>query len=242
MNTDLPGIVITGASGFIGRHFLEAVRGKYRLFCMARRTQKEAGVSADDNIRWTQVDIANWDTLRDVVRCIKEHGGADFVLHLAGYYDFSNRENPAYERTNVIGTRNVLKLAKLIGTKRFIFSSSLAAFEFPASGNYITEEDKPDGQIPYAISKYKAEKLITDNAEWFPSAIVRLAAIYSDWCEYPPLFIFLSTWLSRKWNARILGGKGLSAVTYLHINDLNKLKIYYKIKKKNATHSPELVY
>ena len=233
MNTDLPGIIVTGASGFIGRHFLEAARGKYRLFCLARRTQKEAGVPLDDNLRWTQVDIANWDTLRDVVRCVKDHGGADFVLHLAGYYDFSNKENPAYERTNVTGTRNVLKLAKLIGTKRFIFSSSLAACEFPAPGKQINEESKADGQIPYAISKFKGEELIKENAEWFPSAIVRLAAIYSDWCEYPPLYVFLSTWLSKNWNARILGGKGESAVTYLHINDLTKFLLLI-IEKSNS--------
>jgi nucleoside-diphosphate-sugar epimerase len=90
MDMSLPGIVVTGASGFIGRNFLEAVTGRYRLFCLARRSCSEAGIAPNDNMRWTQVDIAKWDTLRDVVDCIKDHGGADYVLHLAGYYDFSN--------------------------------------------------------------------------------------------------------------------------------------------------------
>ena len=111
MDVNLPGIVVTGASGFIGRNFLEAMSDRFRLFCMARRSQKEAGIPKHDNINWTQVDIAKWDTLRDVVRCIKNNGGADYVIHLAGYYDFSNKDNPEYERTNVNGTRNVLKLA-----------------------------------------------------------------------------------------------------------------------------------
>ncbi|MGD9900353.1 MAG: NAD-dependent epimerase/dehydratase family protein, partial [Calditrichaceae bacterium] len=153
MDTKLPGIVVTGASGFVGRHFLEAAAGKYRLFCLARRSQREAGIPSYENLRWSQVDIADWDGLRDVVRCIKSHGGADYVLHLAGYYDFSNRDNPEYERTNVTGTRHILKLAKLLGVRRFIFASSLAACEFPLPGNSVNEETPPSARFPYAWSK-----------------------------------------------------------------------------------------
>ena len=230
MNTKLPGIVVTGASGFIGRHFLEAAAGNYRLFCLARRSQKEAGIPQQANLRYTQVDIANWESLRDVVRCIKNHGGADYVLHLAGYYDFTNTPNPEYERTNVKGTRNVLKMAQQIGIKRFIFSSSLAACKFPAPGDAVNEQNLPDADFPYARSKRMGEEMTLESAEWFPITILRLAAIYSDWCEYPPVYMFLKTWLSNSWNSKILGGKGESAVTYLHINDLIRL-IFTIIKK-----------
>ncbi len=227
----LPGIVVTGASGFIGRHFLEAVTGKYRLFCLARRSCSEAGIPPNDNMRWTQVDIAKWDTLRDVVDCIKDHGGADYVLHLAGYYDFSNTENPEYDRTNVRGTRNVLKLAQLIGTKRLLFASSLAACEFPRPGEVVNEDSAPDAKFPYARSKRAGEEMMKEYSEWFPCAIVRLAAVFSDWCEYPPLYMFLKDWLSRKWNARILGGRGESAVTYIHIHDL--IRMFLRIIEKS---------
>ncbi|MCK5078154.1 MAG: NAD(P)-dependent oxidoreductase, partial [Calditrichia bacterium] len=54
----------------------------------------------------------------------------------------------------------------------------------------------------------------------FPVTIVRLAAIFSDWCEYGPLYVFLSKWLSKKWDAKILAGKGNSAVPYLHVRNL----------------------
>jgi len=49
---------------------------------------------------------------------------------------------------------------------------------------------------------------------------VRFAALFSDWCEYPPLYFFLETWLSDAWNARVIGGKGVSAVPYLHVRDV----------------------
>jgi len=223
MNTKLPGIVITGASGFIGRHFVEVCRGKFRLFCLARRSQKEAGIAADANLRWSQVDIGHWDTMRQVVQCIKTNGGAEFVVHLAGYYDFTQKNNPEYESTNVKGTYNVLKLAQQIGTRRFLFSSSLAACEFPEENQSLTEESPPDADFPYAWSKRKGEKMLQEFAQWFPCTIIRLAAVYSDWCEYPPLYMFLETWLSSKWNHRILGGNGTSAVPYIHVQDVNKM-------------------
>ncbi len=228
---NLPGIVVTGASGFVGRNFLEAAAGKYRLFCLARRSQKEAGIPQNDNIRWTQVDIARWETMRDVVRCIKDHGDADYVLHLAGYYDFSNTKNPEYDRTNVLGTRNVLKLAQMIGPKRVLFASSLAACEFPPKGKAINEDSPVDAQFPYAISKREGEKLMYEFSEWFPVSIIRFAAVFSDWCEYPPQYMFLTTWLSKKWNARVVGGRGESAIPYIHIRDLNRL--FFRIIEKS---------
>jgi nucleoside-diphosphate-sugar epimerase len=223
MNMDLPGIVVTGASGFVGRHFVASAAGRYRLFCLARRSRRAAGIPEHENMRWSQVDIARWDTLREVVSCVKRHGGACTVLHLAGYYDFHNMEHPEYERTNVLGTRHVLKLAGQLGVDRFIFASSLAACRFPRGDEVIDEEHPCDAKFAYARSKRQGEDMVREHADRFPSAIVRMAAMYSDWCEYPPLYMFLRTWLGDGWSARVLGGRGESAVPYLHVADLVRL-------------------
>ena len=58
MDYSLPGILLTGASGFVGRNFIKSAIGKFRLFCVARRSMDEAGVQPDPNLRWIQVDIA----------------------------------------------------------------------------------------------------------------------------------------------------------------------------------------
>jgi len=71
MNKLLPGIVVTGASGFIGRHFVIAVSGKIRLFCIARRSQKEAGVPHNDNTHWLQADITKWKDLLKALNILK---------------------------------------------------------------------------------------------------------------------------------------------------------------------------
>ena len=113
MNDGLPSILVTGASGFIGKHFVIAACNKFRLFCIARRSQKEAGIPQNDNIHWLQADITKWQNLLSAAQYIRNHGGADYVLHLAGYYDFTMEENPVYEQTNVIGTHHLLNMSKL---------------------------------------------------------------------------------------------------------------------------------
>jgi nucleoside-diphosphate-sugar epimerase len=224
MNDRLPGIVVTGASGFIGRHFVIAAAGKFRLFCIARRSQREAGIPNNENTHWLQADITEWENLINVFKYVKEHGGADYVLHLAGYYDFILKENPVYEETNVTGTRHLLDLSNLLEIEHFIFSSSLAACKFPPYGKALTEESPADADFPYARSKMQAEAIIKEYSKIFPCSIVRLAAVYSDWCEYPILYMLLEFWLSRNiLMSRIVAGRGESAVPYIHIKDLNKL-------------------
>jgi hypothetical protein len=62
--------------------------------------------------------------------------------------------------------------------------------------------------------------MLREYEDAFPSCIIRLGAVFSDWCEYPPLYMFLETWLGRSWKARILAGRGTSAIPYVHVRDV----------------------
>jgi nucleoside-diphosphate-sugar epimerase len=218
MNHALPGLILTGASGFVGRNFIKAATGHYRLFCVARRSMEEAGVQPDANLRWIQVDIAEQDRLHTLLQRVRGHGGADYVVNLAGYYDFTNQDHPEYTRTNIDGTRNMLEIAKELGVKRFVFASSQAACPF---GPVVTEATPADAPIPYARSKRAGEELLHEYASSVPGAIVRIAAVFSDWCEYPPLYTLINNWCSGKWfESRLLAGRGRSALPYVHVQDL----------------------
>jgi nucleoside-diphosphate-sugar epimerase/glycine cleavage system H lipoate-binding protein len=233
-NERLPSIVVTGASGFIGRHFVIAVSEKFRLFCIARRSQKEVGIPHHVNIHWLQVDITNRKHLLNTFNYIKNQGGADYVLHFASYYDFNMKENPAYEQINIIGTRNVLEMSKRLGIKRFIFPSSVAACKFPPKDKALTEESPADADFAYARCKKIAEKMMREYSGVFPCSIVRLAAVYSDWCEYPMLYMLLKHWLSgNRLMSRVVTGYGESAMPYIHIKDV--IKLFMRIIELNDT-------
>ena len=223
MSSTLPPMVVTGASGIVGRSFLESFQDRHLIYAIARRPQRKVGVANHPNIRWIQVDIGDSEALQTVTEGIERQGGARYLIHLAAHYDFENVERPEYEHTNVKGTRNVLAQASRLGVEHFIFASSVAACQFPTRGTAIDETTPPDAEFPYARSKKIGEQMVREHAERFRCSIVRLAAVFSDWCEYAPLYMFLGTWLSRRWNARILGGRGESAVPYIHTRDVNRL-------------------
>jgi len=221
----LPTIVITGASGFIGKYFLDFVKESYTVIAIARRSIKETGIPFHQNIHWIQWDIGNESMINEVMGYIMGKGGADYLIHFAAFYDFNYKPNPEYQHTNINGTNNILELARLIGIKHFIFTSSLTVNNFYKKGKVLDEESCADADFSYAISKIHGEKAAKKYSSYFKCSVVRLAAIFSDWCEYAPLYKFLSTWLSGDWDSRILGGKGESAITYLHIHDLSRLLV-----------------
>lgn len=223
MKPVLPKIILTGASGFVGRHFIEYFKNDYIIYALARKNQQRARVPNHKNIKWILVDVADENSLSNEIQNISSNGPIDFVVHLAGFYDFDNKPDPEYERTNVVGTELILKHSKRLNPKRFIFSSSVAACNFPKPGIKIDEKTPVDADFPYAITKQRAEQLVTEYSKYFPCSIVRFAAVFSDWCEYGPLYMFLQTWFSKSWNSRVLGGKGESAVPYIHQKCLNQL-------------------
>ena len=234
INSKLPVLVISGASGFVGKYFVKTFCKNYFIYALARRSQQSADVPFSKNIFWIRLDLADNLKVKNIFKKISANGNVDFFLHLAGHFGFRNKKNnPEYERTNVIGTKNILESVHLLNIKRFIFSSSLALFEISDPNRIITENSNPDSTTPYALTKKKAEQLIENYSSEFPCTIIRFAAIYSDWCEHPPLYSFLSTWLSNRWDRRILVGNGKTAIPYLHIFDL--IKLYESIFAKTES-------
>lgn len=212
-------MVVTGATGFIGRNLIAALHHEYRVWAISRGTPSLRGVSLPASVRWLPADIAVGEDIAHAFETIAADGGADIVVHLAGHYDFSGERDPEYERTNVHGMRNVLEHARRVGARDVYFSSSVAACEFPRRGAVLDESSPPDGSTPYAESKRAGEEMMVGYRDSFRCWTIRFAALVSDWGEYEPVYRFLECWLSRHPRRRILAGCGESAVPYLHVRD-----------------------
>ena len=215
----LPRLVVTGASGFIGRHLVQAIREDYRVFAVARRAQARNAVALHQNLTWLQADIAERPQIESVFAEVERQGGAETVVHLAALSGFTGSDDPEFWRTNVIGLRNVLEAATAHGVRHVVFASSLTACRPPRPGRAIIEESPPHGGHIDAVTKREGEALMFEFSDRLHPVIIRFAPLFSDWCEYPPLFVLLETWLSDAWNHRLVYGQGQSAVPYLHIND-----------------------
>ena len=213
-----PRLVLTGAAGFLGRRVIERLAGKWRIVAVDRDPPIAGPLAHRPDVAWHAVDITDAVAVDRLFARLRAEGGATAVLHLAAHYDFTGERHPDYQRTNIDGTRCLLDACAGLGLERFVFASSLAACDFPRPGRMLVESSPPDGTHVYAESKRAGEELMRRESR-FPTAIVRFAALYSDWCEYAPLYSMLRTWLARSWNSRILGGRGRSAVPYLHVRD-----------------------
>ncbi len=217
-----PRMVITGASGFIGRALLETFKDSWIIHGLGRRSQVRSGAAIHPNIRWYQLDICDRERLGRVFGEIRAGGPVEVVIHLAAHYDFTGQDDPEYWRTNVDGLRAVLDECRLLAPELFVFASSVAGCSFPPEGSFVDERSPLDGDHVYAVTKRIGEEMLEDYAGCFRPVIVRFAALFSDWCEYPPLYAFLSTWLRDAWNARMLAGRGRSAIPYLHVRDVQR--------------------
>lgn len=164
--------VVTGASGFVGSHLVEA------LAALGVRTR--ALVRATSETRWLPPGIdrctASLDdaqALADVVR------GASVVFHLAAVT--SSARQPDYVRANVDGTRRVLDAVREhAATARVVLCSSLAALGPARDGRPLREDDAPQPVSPYGQSKLAAEGVADEFAavHGLDLIILRPTAVY----------------------------------------------------------------
>jgi len=168
-------ILITGASGFIGRHLTDRLLREGRSV----RAVVHAGAQPADFHGRAEVIV---EDVRDAGAMKAAAAGVDTVFHLAA--KVHDREGggdhvAAYHAINVEGTRNMLEAAVAGGTKRFVFFSSVKAM-----GEEPTEcRDESWDAVPltaYGKSKLAAEQLVFEYGQRnnLDVACLRLPLVY----------------------------------------------------------------
>jgi dihydroflavonol-4-reductase len=148
-------IFLTGATGFVGHHVARALAAEgARLRMLVRKTSNLAhleGIEGETHVG----DLADPESIRPALK------GCDAVVHVAADYRFWTRDPEAMYRTNVDGTRDLLRMAREAGVNRFVYTSSVATMHFRRDG-LIVNEDTPvtlaDMVGPYKRSKFLAEQ------------------------------------------------------------------------------------
>lgn len=146
--------IVTGASGFVGRHVLATLgqgvgaRGLYRK------------------------ELAAWDfeSLRSALEA------AEGVVHAASVVHQPSTPAEEYSRFNVEGTRSLVEAARAAGVRRFVFISSIKVHG-EAPGSVIDETTAVAAEAHYARTKAEAEALVLAATDLSP-IVLRLCPVY----------------------------------------------------------------
>ena len=154
--------IVTGGAGFVGSNIVKKLvsRGDHVIVIDNLNTGNEKNLSSiKDKIVFFNDSILNLDLLE------KQTQGIDGVFHqaaLASVQDsFSKPEE--YHNVNVIGTENILKLAKKNNFK-VVYASSSSVYGNPEKIP-IKESDSKNPINPYAETKLDKEKLAKKYSE-----------------------------------------------------------------------------
>ena len=131
-------ILVTGASGFIGSHFLRRASSLHPIRCLVRRSSLSK-ITPMNSLEIFEGDLLNQEDIQRAVRGVK------MIVHLGAL--LRTKKPGQIMRVNVEGTHRLVEAAKKESVKRFVFISSENAMR----------EDLCDA---YAVSKREAEKIV----------------------------------------------------------------------------------
>ena len=165
-------IIITGGAGFIGSNLLLYLVPKYpEYFFVNMDALTYAGnlsnlkaVENAANYCFERIDICDFDALS---ACFDRHQ-PDGLIHLAAesHVDRSIAGPAAFVQTNIVGTFNLLELARKTaargndGSFRFHHVSTDEVFGSLGTTGWFTEETPYHPNSPYSASKASADHLV----------------------------------------------------------------------------------
>ncbi len=170
--------LVTGGAGFIGSNLVETLLGiGHTVVCVDNESS-----DAHDKPYWNENTINICGDIRDynlMSSCMRD---VDYVFHLAA----EARIQPAIENpinavsVNDLGTATVLQCARENHIKKFMFSSTSAAYGLNESPNVETQAN--DCLNPYSVSKISGEKMCKMYSELYnlPTIVFRYFNVFGE--------------------------------------------------------------
>jgi len=147
---------VTGATGFLGSHLARVLSEQGAELRLLVRPSSDLR-----NIEGLAAERVTGD-LREPETLEKAVAGCEVVFHVAADYRLWVRDPDQMYRSNVEGTRAILKAAEKHRVRRVVYTSSVATMGFSSNGQ-LADENSPvslDSMIgPYKRSKFMAEQL-----------------------------------------------------------------------------------
>jgi UDP-glucose 4-epimerase len=167
-------VLMTGASGFIGRHLVGHLAGGGWQVVAAAREPGSIGAGAGVTVR-VLPDLGgpvDWPALVD---------GVSHVVHLAGIAHATGAiGDERYMAVNAGATAALARAAREAGVRRVVLMSSVRAQSGATSSKILTERDEPRPTDAYGRSKLAAEQALREE----------LQASATEWTVLRPVLVY----------------------------------------------------
>lgn len=199
--------LVTGASGFVGGHLVEALaRQNVKVKLLVRSTSK-LPFKPTTNMEICYGDVTDLESLRKAMKGVK------VVYHLAGILRGSNFSS--YRSVNAEGTRKVCQAAAENKVKRLVYVSSLSAAGPSTEKGPIDETTVPKPVSFYGQTKLMGEEIALSYKKHYPVTVLRPGAVYgpreTDIFEY---FKMVAGGLV------VIGGADTQKISFVYVDDL----------------------
>ena len=187
------GILVTGGLGTVGAALVKELRsrGHYVVSCDLYHQPDEVGFSSRTDVEvpvYARCDVGEY---RQIERVFDHMGPFDYVYHCAAEFGRWNGED-FYEtlwRTNVIGTKNLIRLQERLKFRLIHFSSSEVYGDWPdLMVETVMDKYEVKQLNDYAMTKWVNEMQIRNSALQYgtESVVVRLFNTYGPGEYYSP--------------------------------------------------------
>ena len=202
-------ILLTGASGFLGRHLVQQLlEARYDVRALVRPQSNTAHLRRVGLQLAFAGDIGDREALRRACR------GCEGVVHAAGHFRMWGNLCHFWE-TNVGGTDAVLSAALEAGVRRVVTVSSVVVVGRTEMGRVVEEGHACRPQDHYQRTKLEAEQLAL--AYWrncgLETVVARPGALYGPWGRYAFNRLFFEDPLCG-WRIMVHGGQRVTFPAY----------------------------
>jgi nucleoside-diphosphate-sugar epimerase len=162
--SDLRGVrvAVTGATGFLGRYIVDALLARQAEVVGVVRRPDRVPQLREKGVELRKADLAELD------RLAMGFEGCRFVVSNAALFSVGKMNWDDHEKTNVLGTENVMCAAKAAGVERVLHVSSIAVYKRKLWGNGVTTEGSPQlaRSDRNAFNAYYVTKALSEQAAW----------------------------------------------------------------------------